>query len=212
MRTERNLKFKMKNSKLFLIFNFALLILNFSGLSLADSMVIRPNGDNGTNLWAPTPAGSHYATVDEETVSDADYVKEVTLNQKDEWDLEDVTGTIPSGSTIDSVLLTYRGKGGYSAVPFERWDKYKVGLKLDASYTWGTEHWDANFTTYTEKLGRPGGGDWSRDELDDLIISAIMSVDGDVSGVWVSWTYATVYYTPPAEAANKLLLKRQQRK
>jgi len=47
-----------------------------NGLKL---VLLKPNADGGVNEWAPTPAGDHYACVDEVPPAETDYLYQVAI-------------------------------------------------------------------------------------------------------------------------------------
>jgi hypothetical protein len=161
---------------------------------------IRPNGDGVTKQWDRIGAGSiHYTAVDEAIGSDTDYVYEYALNEKDEWYMQDVSGTIAAGSVIDSVVLTERGSCGNSS------QGRKAGLKIGSDSTWGTQRTNypiTSWTTYDEKLSAPGGRTWTRLNLDSLVVMVKKSLYNADVNVYTSHAYVTVYYTPPVSGVD----------
>jgi hypothetical protein len=181
--------------KVILLFILSFVFLSIPSIAYGASLIIRPNGDAGTNQWSRIGAGSiHYTAVDEATGSDTDYVYEYVLNEKDEWTMQDVSGTIPSYALIDSVVLTERGKCGNSS------EGREAGLKIGSDYTWGPQR--TNTTTFSDssyKLSAPGGRTWSRANLDSLVVSVIKSKYNADVNVYTSQAYATVYYNASVE-------------
>ena len=154
-----------------------------------------------------TVTWAHVHRVDETTADDGDYVKEQTLNQKEEWDTEDVTGTIPPGAVIDSVILYERGKcdldGNLDL------QGRTAGLKIGSDYTWGIQRKNSNWSTFYQKLSAPGSRSWTRDNLDSLVIAVKKSYSTGTSYyVYTSWAYVCVYWHTPTEGINRQRLRR----
>jgi len=154
--------------------------------SAPSSVTLRPNaaGDY-TNLPSQYPAsGSHYDKVNEASPDGlTTYVLDGALAQsKDSYNLENAT--IPSGSTISSVIVYYRiqntALSTYYATP---------GLRLGTSETMGTESTGTGtWVTLNQTLAKPGGGSWSQSDLDALQV--IIGLRNPTSGS----TYCTQLY------------------
>ena len=180
--------------KLTLLFILLLLFLGIPTIAhgASSSLVIRPNGNAGTNQWTKVCTGCtyNYETVDEETADTLDYVYIGKMSFTDEWTMQDVSGTILAGAVIDSVVLTERGKCTNTA-------GRKASLKIGSDYTSGTQRTNTAWTTYNEKLAAPGGRTYTRDNLDSLVVSVTKSAGLSASVyTYTCQAYVTVYYTP----------------
>lgn len=178
---------------------FLCLILMFllPVVAQADSMIIRPEADAGTNMWTAVNCVDHYDCVNEVTANDDDHLYEChTDNGYDEWTLEDVSGTIPAEATIDSLTAFCR-------IKTDVFQNFHIAIRIVFSKTDGTTRTPGDsWTEYTEKLDAPGGRSWSRANLDSLKMTPQMEEEWCPSyNCYISQAYCTVYYTteePPA--------------
>ena len=180
--------FLRQHMRFFII--LAIVSLCWIGNVWADSIVIRPDADQGTNDWSPTNCVDHCDCVNEATVDESDYLSEATRFQVDRWTMEDVSGTLASDQRIDSVVVTYRAKRNDVTTMLALWyigADYELGTTRDPGASW---------TTYSEAMEVPGNlrGYWTVAHLDDLQL-AINKNGDDANTVDVCWVYVTVYYT-----------------
>jgi len=140
----------------------------------------------------------HYACVDDPPASPDNNTTRVTTSSnaqlKDAFNVED--GSIPAGSAIISVTVYFRymdstaGSLGYIQ-PF---------LRLDGNETAGTEvACSQNWTTSSEVFARPGGGDWSLDDIEDLQVAIGLREAGDTYTAECTQVYIRVDYAPTLE-------------
>lgn len=167
---------------------------------------IRPDADLGTPQWETVvPAGTHYTTIDEETASDADYIATKTLNKSDWFSLQDASGTIPSGSTIDSVKIRDRIKGELDDdfTNQTHYIYYKIGNDSSGwappiSATWADQT--------SNNLTAPGGRSWTRNNLDSLVIHLKKDMAGVPANTYYTYSsqlYVAIYYTAPSGVKYK---------
>ncbi|MCJ7507593.1 MAG: hypothetical protein MUO85_02530 [candidate division Zixibacteria bacterium] len=183
--------------KLTLLFILLLLFLGIPTIAFgaSSSLVIRPNGDAGTNQWNNLFSDWNYENVDEELNPDVDYLFTAALNYIDQWTMQDVSGTILAGAVIDSVVLSERGKDSTTS------QGRTAYLKVGSDSTWGTQRTNTVYTTYNEKLAAPGTRTWTRNNLDSLLVSVKKTL-GITKNVWTSQAYVTVYYTPAVSGVD----------
>lgn len=152
------------------------------------------NGDGDyTNIQNKT-AATHWQSVDDAHAApdDASYVSEARAAQyKDAFELEDASGTIGVYDIVDNVTVYYR----FRSVVANMWGQ--PFLRLDGVETDGTEVQRVadGFGTYSETLDRPGGGDWSLNDIDDLqVVLGLRATGADT--VYGSQISVVVSYTP----------------
>ncbi len=131
-----------------------------------DTEILRPNAPGDYTALSRNTGNANWEMVDEEVADE--HTTRVYTNSlaqvKDAYGLE--ATAIPGDATINSVKIYFRFRGAsvdatMYCQPF---------LRLDTNETSGTEESDseASWTTYSEILGRPGGGDWAVADLNDL--------------------------------------------
>ena len=130
-----------------------------------DVEILRPNaaGDYENIPSSTSPAGSHWQAVDDVVPDEAAtrvYTSSAYWN-KDAYNLQNTS--IPVGATINSVRVYFRlDGGGYPGYgqPFLRLGTNETaGAEQRHQYAW---------QTYSQILARPGGGSWSRADLNSL--------------------------------------------
>lgn len=150
-----------------------------------------PNGvGDYTNIAKEEPADAiHWTLVDDPPASPDDlstYVYSTDAAQvKDAYDLVDHT---TESGTINSVKVYFRTiSEGNFVQPF---------LRLGTDETAGTEITaTASWVTYSEILARPGGGDWSWTDIDNLqVVIGLRKFDT----AFCTQIYIEVDYTPVA--------------
>jgi len=157
--------------------------------------IVRPNADNTPLQWAPTPAGTHYTTIDEVVEQPAagdtaDFVQESTDTEVDTFDME----TIADVDTVGEVTVWGYGRRAVTSALYV--DIYMDGgwtaeqslvLGEAPAYGWGS-------TTYY--------GNWAQADLDALLLKCIKS--GVVGVVNLCTAYAVIGYkeseAPPPSA------------
>ena len=134
---------------------------------LAATLTIYPNGPgNYTNISGQYPnSGAHWDKVDE-AVPDDDQTYVYTnsdTQQKDAYTLQDVSGT----GIIASVTVYFRFRSSASTSNYAYCQPF---LRLGARETAGTEvsTRSTTWTTYSQTLARPGGGNWSWSDINNL--------------------------------------------
>jgi len=70
---------------------------------------LRPNADGTPLQWNPTPAGTHYTTIDDDPdlPDDADYIEESVVGEEDQVGLDDAPADYGSSNTVE---LRVRGR------------------------------------------------------------------------------------------------------
>ncbi len=161
------------------------------------AIILRPNGPGDyTNVPAQLPdSGEHWDKVNEETPDD--YFTcvftsfSVGLQGKDAYALQDTT-TI---GIIDSVAVYFRIAKEF----VEIYDVYATPyLRLDSTESAGTqvEHNTVMYYTYNQTLPRPGGGNWTWQDINELQV-AIDLQGYKVMGCILTQIYVKVHYTAP---------------
>ncbi|KKN39301.1 hypothetical protein LCGC14_0744940 [marine sediment metagenome] len=124
------------------------------------------NGDDVTGIAATTEA-THWEAVDDPPASPDDAVTMVsTVNTTAELDIYDLSShDLPIGTMINSANVTFRFRSASANSAFAR-----PLLFLSSDNTTGTEVQNTGNTwrTFTETLDRPGGGDWSLADIEEL--------------------------------------------
>ena len=167
--------------------------------------ILRPNAagdyENIDNVVGDG-VGTHWTTVDEAVADDAtSYVWTASTSVlKDAYNLG--ATAIPSGSTINSVTVYFRGRCALAA----KAGVCYPGLRLGTNETTGSRatFLGTTWTTKSEALARPGGGSWSVADLNSLqVVIGLLRVDGNMQ---LTQVYVSVDYTL-AVAARGLMSK-----
>ncbi|MBA7701765.1 hypothetical protein ES703_110511 [subsurface metagenome] len=162
-----------------------------------DILPLLPSGDGdytGINDVEPTGT-AHYLVVDDPVLSPDDLTTYVSTTsgtqQKDAYTLPNPSLT----GTINSVKVYFRA-GGINDKPHD----YQPFLRLGEVETSGTvqTHSLAAFTTYNQILARPGGGNWTWTDINDLQV-AIGLMDTGPGNPVCTQVYVEVDYTPAVE-------------
>lgn len=160
-----------------------------------DTEILRPNAPGDYTALSRNTGNANWEMVDEEVADE--HTTRVYTNSlaqvKDAYGLGDTS--IPDGSTINSVKIYFRFRG----VSTEATMHCQPFLRLGTNETSGTEKSDsaATWTTHSEVLDRPGGGDWAVADLNDL--QAVIGLRTENASYMVQGTqvYVEVDYTPP---------------
>jgi hypothetical protein len=148
------------------------------------TLTLRPTG-TGTYTELTPSAGTNWSCVDEAVVNDADYVSNGTLNStaRDTYQMADHTIEI---GIINSVTVYFR--------PFTG-DTNTVApmLRLGTTDVTGTPTTGAP-TTRSELLARPGGGNWSWTDIDNLESGTSNYHGNNISVCRSNWLYISVDY------------------
>jgi hypothetical protein len=111
---------------------------------------------------------------------------------------------IAPGSAINSVSVVSRVR--FSAGSARTW---RVDLKLGGNTTSGPNHTSAAaYASYSDTLGRPGGGAWSLADLATLEVAIVQTAAGAGAVQRCTSLWLIVDYTPPSAAGNMLLMFR----
>jgi len=171
----------------------------------ATSTYLLPNADGDyTNI--PYPGGSHYSLVDDSVGTPDDATTHVytdlddSAEVKDAYELED--DGIPSGSVIESVTVHFRYRTNAvspnkaHAIPY---------LRLNGVETAGTETTVTGdtWTSFSQTLSRPGGGDWQTSDIADLQVAMGIYLDAGGGGrAQLTQVYVEVSYYPTVTATG----------
>ncbi len=153
-----------------------------------------------TNIASVEPAATaHWDAVNDPVGAPDDittYVYTTSATQeKDAYTLQDTTQTGP----INSVTVYFRAGGEKN-----KNHEFQPFLILGAAETSGTvqAHSAVAFTTYNQTLARPGGGDWTWADINNLQV-AIGLTNVSSSDPYLTQVYVEVDYTPPpADISN----------
>ncbi len=164
--------------------------------------ILRPNGPGDyTNLYEQYPAdGAHWDKVDEVSADSTTYV--VCLGQTQTKDAYNLQDTSISGVPINSIRVYFSFRCGLTG----RTDWAQPFLRLGGNETAGTERakTDNSYTTFSEVLARPGGGDWVVGDLNSLQVALGLRV-GTNGNARFTQIYVEVSYTlPPVPVSNTL--------
>jgi len=180
-----------------------ILVLSVSAESAQDTL--RPANDAGTELtggdeWVAVPAGDKYATIDEETASDADYIHLDNPEVGDQcWDLPEGSGS----GTIDSVWIVTRAKSGgiltAEIIP-HRWywggDDYwyLCGGTIDTITT--SSSYDEYITRFgTDDPCTGSAWDWAHIYWNESYAWGVRRYDGTMEDTYVSQSFVVVFST-----------------
>lgn len=157
---------------------------------------ITPNGAGDyTNVGSAVPAVTHYENVDDPPGSPDDDTTYVQNNgATDEADVYNLTDpSIPSGATIDSVIVYIRciGRATLNTNAYGR-------VRLSGSETTSGAHLlTAGYQTFSDSLSRPGGGSWSPSDMASLQAGVRLASGSGGAGactqVYVHVTYTVTY-------------------
>ncbi len=143
-----------------------------------------------TNIANAVPAVAHYINVADAVDATVVHTQSVP-EQKDAYTLQN--STIPAGRTINSVTVYYRiedanggGGGTGEARPYVRLN----GLETTGAWQAAPAAWQ----TYSEALLRPGGGDWSTDDLNNLQVAIGLKVTDALDWAYLTQTYIAIQY------------------
>jgi len=160
-----------------------------------DILQLIPSGDGDYTLIATVEpvSSTHWEAVDDPVGSPDDTTTYVSTTlgtqQKDAYTLPNPSLT----GTINSVKVYFRA-GGINDKPHD----YQPFLRLGEVETAGTvqTHSLAAFTTYNQILARPGGGDWTWTDINDLQVAIGLTDTGPGNPICTQ-VYVEVDYTPP---------------
>jgi len=174
----------------------SLVIWTLGTIATAATLTLKPNGPGAYEEipWEIPPYSVHW-----QCVSDGDtdtYLASYTSSEaKDFYSLEDPPPGI--SGTITEVKVYFTVNTNYSATG-DNYRRARPWLRLGDDETGGTEVdcYHLDWRTYSESLDRPGGGDWSWDDIANLQVGI---------GLWrKNWHWACcaelwveVTYTPP---------------
>ena len=177
---------------------FAILLLLSPVIALGDTQILRPYGDDAVE-WSnqgDCSEGDNYECVSEEVADDGDsYVVDLFNDKEDRYTLDD--WSLPGGNIVDSVVVTTRGKR--STTGTFGWVAY---VWYDSDSTISDAHTAASYTTFTDNLACPGGGDWDDVTFDDLKVGIIGDDLSIGKSTLVTQVFVTVYYSGTGEAID----------
>jgi hypothetical protein len=166
------------------------------------TLYLLPNASGKyTNIAVANPAVAHYLNVDDPVATpddDATTVYDSNLSKHyDVYNLEDAT-TIPDTAEITGVTVFFRVKGIAGS--------FQPRIRLGTNETTGTAVSGAvGWVTHNETLSKPGGGDWTISDINDLQVGiGIGSSSGNVycTQVYVAVTYLIYEPTATVTALN----------
>ena len=135
-------------------------------------MDLRPNGDGATLDWTPTPAGTHFTTIDEDVDSPdtADRIENNILGEVDLIDLEDAPGDYVSSNSVN---LRVHGQNLNFFTGAYRCELRQADETVLASVTFGP----GDLSARTVESG-PQTVNLSRTEIDELFLRFEVSIGG----------------------------------
>ena len=101
--------------------------------------------------------------------------------------------SIPSGSTINSVSIYSRARVEASSANMSV--RLSLGANDGPSFT---RNYTTSYASYTDASTRPGGGTWTKTDIDNLeveVYASVGSIRRRITSLWV-----IVDYTPPKAA------------
>ncbi len=117
---------------------------------------LTPNSDDGTNQWTPSPAGTHYTTVDELPPSESDYLTATSVDLVERFGLSDLPQT---AQVVHAVKVIANARKESANAP----DRIAVGLNIG-----GVDYYSEDLLLLTsiagavkQWTGHPAGGSLS---------------------------------------------------
>ena len=143
--------------------------------------------------WTLGAGSGKVAAVNSPDNDDASYIRSPTvLNKYEQYAL--AANTIPSGSTINAVQVISRVKGEAGGAKFYSY------VSLSGVTNQSGSHLPTSYTTYSDTLSRPGGGTWSKADIDILEIGVREGTTTQKSRC--TSLRVVVDYTPPANTGD----------
>lgn len=154
------------------------------------SMMLGPNGNGHTINLTPVGASSNYQAVQ---IADGDISYVTNLETSPQWDYYSlIDSDALEGCEIISVTAYVMAR----ALPPTYPGTLTMALYLNGNSTLSSEiTLTDTYTWYSETLSRPGGGSWSRADLDDLELGVkVSSGSPSVHIVKITAAFITVSY------------------
>jgi hypothetical protein len=125
---------------------------------------MKPNADGNYSQWTPSSGSGadHYADVDEVPASDADYLTEDAVGQKDSFAME--TYSIGTNEIVNAVIPIIRAKKNGAT------EALKIGTRYSGTDLMGAnKDLGVSFGYLSERqTTKPGGGAWDQAAVDDM--------------------------------------------
>ncbi len=160
-----------------------------------DVEILRPNaaGDYENIDYATSGVGNHWKDVDDVVPDEGStHIRtNSTTQEKDAYNLQDTS--IPVGAKVNSVRVYFRIK-----TP-DRPGQEQPFLRLGGYETAGTAivPWTPDYKTFSEILARPGGGFWSRADLNSLqVVIGMKSFEDPITWIYCTQVYVEIDYIP----------------
>jgi len=146
--------------------------------------------------WSLGAGANKVTAVNSPDDDDLSYITTASANFSEQYSL--VQNSIPPGSTIppNGAFISNRVKrvGGTLAI-------YVVSLRLGALHKdIGARRAPTAYTSYTDPLGRPGGGSWSPADFDSLEVRITYGTGN--GALYCTSLWLIVNYTPPVSTAK----------
>ncbi|MCH7883221.1 hypothetical protein IIA95_02300 [Patescibacteria group bacterium] len=158
-------------------------------IALADTAVIRPDGDFSVN-WTSTPSGTNFTTIDEVVTQptagdDTDFIRSATNNQVDEFDM----GTISNVDTATQVQVWAYAKADTNDdlginIVIDGTPQTRQDIGLTTGFTWVSATFSSLSLTQTQ--------------VDGLRVQLVEAKAGPLDAVEVATMYADVTFTSSA--------------
>ena len=163
------------------------------GGGTTSSLIIYPASDITVGITNVAGSATHWDAVNDPAGAPDDGATEVSETVAPHYDYygTDYASTIPYGSIVDNVTVTYRIYRNAPGVPTAG-----GGVRLSGANTMSTTVCPAAWNTYTSgALARPGGGSWAYTDINNIQIAAYADING--AGGELTQVYLTVNYHQP---------------
>lgn len=112
-----------------------------------------PTVDGAVQAWTPTPAGTHYTTVDETTPNATDYVSSATVGNKELFGVPDMVNTPLSIFGVQLASFAWKTDAGFreikNLVRISAVDYPSSALSITETSAYKLKVWDQNPATST---------------------------------------------------------------
>lgn len=153
-----------------------------------------PNNSGDLTQIIGSVGGAHYLCVDDPPPlgagADATYIYEDNSIAVWKTDLFQLTSLTVTCGDIEKIEVYFRSKSAAGATP----DVRPILTLNSATTTGSTVNPGAAWANYSEELGRPGGGDWTLEDFEDLQAGIQMKRNIGADVPFCSQFYILVYF------------------